>query len=115
MASLLSMLEKTGATIVGLADGLKTLQQTQIGGRHVWNIITGQNTTLGIETVTVEVNKYQPPKTVTITIEDCIRPSGTPKWGVEWRCSDGRHDKYGVEKSKQPDKLKVAQDIINAI
>ncbi len=89
MDSLLSMLEKAGATVVGLADG--------------------------IETVTIEVNKYQPPKTVTITIEDCIWASGTPKWGIEWSCSDGRGDKYGVEKSKQPDKLKVVQDIINQI
>lgn len=77
--------------------------------RHLQNVVFQKNTLLGQETYTADIGNG---KTVTVTVNDCIRKSGRAKWEVIGICSDGRTDKIVEEKSKQPDKMKVAEAVV---
>jgi hypothetical protein len=77
--------------------------------RHIQNVVWQKNTLLGEESRTADIGNG---KTVTVTIKDCIRKSGCAKWDVTGVCSDGRSAHLVVEKSNQPDKMKVAETVV---
>ncbi len=69
----------------------------------------GKNTLVGEESHTADIGNG---KTVTVIIKDCIRKSGCEKWDVTGVCSGGRSTNLVVEKSDQPDKMKVAETVV---
>ncbi len=100
-------------TLNWLATGTKIMWDANatIPGtdRHIQNLVLGKNTLVGEENRTADIGNG---KTVTVTIKDCIRKSGREKWDVTGICSDGRSEHLVVEKSDQPDKMKVAETVV---
>ncbi len=96
-----------------LATGAKMIWDANLTipgtDRHLQNVVLQKNTLLGEESHTANIGNG---KTVTVTIKDCIRKSGCAKWDVTGVCSDGRTAKLVVEKSDQPDKMKVAETVV---
>lgn len=80
--------------------------------RHLKNVIFQKNTLVGQESYTAYIGNG---KTVTVTINDCIRKSGCPKWEVIGIRSDGTIKKLVEEKVNQPDKMKVAEAVVRQL
>jgi hypothetical protein len=99
-----------------LASGAKSMWDANakipFTDRHFKNWVLQESTQVGEEIHTADIGNG---KTVTVTIKDVIRASGCEKWEVNGVCSDGRTAKLVEEKSKQPDKMKVAEAVVRKL